>query len=81
MRQNGQHAFQPEAIFRAFQRIRAGVYIGAVRDQHLRRFRMILVDGPHQRGFAVRFALCVDVRAMFDEQTHDVRHYRCVPRS
>ena len=54
MRKNGEHALQSEAIFRAFQRIGARVHIGAVRDQDLRRFRMVFLGRPHQRGFAVR---------------------------
>ena len=54
-------------------RIGAGVHIGAMRDQHLRRFRMIFLGRPNQRGLAVRIALGVDVSAVFDEKPHDLR--------
>ena len=71
MRENGQHSLQAEAIFRAFQRIRPCVHIDAVRDQDLRRFRVILLGRPHQRRFAVGIPFHFHIRAMLEQETHD----------
>ena len=40
-----------------------GAVIGAHLEQHLHRFGVTLLDGPHQRGRAAQVLLRVDVRA------------------
>ena len=56
-------------------RIRTGVNIGAIGEQDLDDFRMLLGHGPHQRRLASRCA-GIDVGALRGQQFHDGRTAR-----